>query len=248
VLELAEVHVRYGNIRALQGVSLRVDQGELIALIGGNGAGKTTTLRTISGLLRPSEGAITFEGTDLTSASTDRIVGLGISHCPEGRRIFGSLTVAENLRLGAVSVADAAATAAELENVFALFPLLKERLGQAGGTLSGGEQQMLAIGRALMSRPRLLLLDEPSLGLAPLMVERIFETISELKRQGRTILLVEQNVHQALDVADRAYVLETGRITLEGPAETLRHDPKVEQSYLGVGGVAGSVAGPGAIP
>jgi len=248
VLELADVHVRYGNIRALQGMSLRVDQGELIALIGGNGAGKTTTLRTISGLLRPSEGAITFEGTDLTSASTDRIVGLGISHCPEGRRIFGSLTVAENLRLGAVSVADAAAAAAELDNVFALFPLLKERLNQAGGTLSGGEQQMLAIGRALMSRPRLLLLDEPSLGLAPLMVERIFETISELKRQGRTILLVEQNVHQALDVADRAYVLETGRITLEGPAETLRHDPKVEQSYLGVGGVASGVAGTGAAP
>jgi len=238
VLELTDVHVRYGNIRALQGVSLRVDTGELVALIGGNGAGKTTTLRAISGLLRPSQGAITFDGTDLTSASTDRIVGLGISHCPEGRRIFGSLTVAENLRLGAVSVSDAAAAAAELENVFALFPLLKERLGQAGGTLSGGEQQMLAIGRALMSRPRLLLLDEPSLGLAPLMVERIFETITELKRQGRTILLVEQNVHQALDVADRAYVLETGRIMLEGPAETLRHDPKVEQSYLGVGGVA----------
>jgi len=238
VLELTDVHVRYGNIRALQGVSLRVDTGELIALIGANGAGKTTTLRAISGLLRPSQGAITFDGTDLTSASTDRIVGLGISHCPEGRRIFGSLTVAENLRLGAVSVSDAAAAAAELENVFTLFPLLKERLGQAGGTLSGGEQQMLAIGRALMSRPRLLLLDEPSLGLAPLMVERIFETITELKRQGRTILLVEQNVHQALDVADRAYVLETGRIMLEGPAETLRHDPKVEQSYLGVGGVA----------
>jgi len=238
VLELTDVHVRYGNIRALQGVSLRVDTGELIALIGANGAGKTTTLRAISGLLRPSQGAITFDGTDLTSASTDRIVGLGISHCPEGRRIFGSLTVAENLRLGAVSVSDTAAAAAELENVFALFPLLKERLGQAGGTLSGGEQQMLAIGRALMSRPRLLLLDEPSLGLAPLMVERIFETITELKRQGRTILLVEQNVHQALDVADRAYVLETGRIMLDGPAEMLRHDPKVEQSYLGVGGVA----------
>jgi branched-chain amino acid transport system ATP-binding protein len=238
MLELADVHVRYGNILALQGVSLRVEQGELIALIGANGAGKSTTLRAISGLQRPSEGRITFEGADITSASTDRIVGLGISHCPEGRRIFGSLTVAENLRLGAVAVADAAASAAELENVFELFPLLKERLGQAGGTLSGGEQQMLAIGRALMSRPRLLLLDEPSLGLAPLMVERIFETISELKRQGRTILLVEQNVHQALDVADRAYVLETGRIMLDGPAETLRHDPKVEQSYLGVGGVA----------
>ena len=238
MLELADVQVRYGNIRALQGVSLRVDQGELIALIGANGAGKSTTLRAISGLQRPSEGTITFEGAEITSASTDRIVGLGISHCPEGRRIFGSLTVAENLRLGAVSVADAGAAAAELENVFELFPLLKERLGQAGGTLSGGEQQMLAIGRALMSRPRLLLLDEPSLGLAPLMVERIFATISELKRQGRTILLVEQNVHQALDVADRAYVLETGRITLEGPAETLRHEPMVEQSYLGVGGVA----------
>ncbi|MFL5770963.1 MAG: ABC transporter ATP-binding protein [Chloroflexota bacterium] len=238
MLELADVHVRYGNILALQGVSLRVDTGELIALIGANGAGKTTTLRAISGLLRPSKGTIAFEGTDLTALGTDRIVGLGISHCPEGRRIFGSLTVAENLRLGAVSVADQAATGAELEKVFELFPLLKERLGQAGGTLSGGEQQMLAIGRALMSRPRLLLLDEPSLGLAPLMVERIFETISQLKGQGRTILLVEQNVHQALDVADRAYVLETGRITLEGPTGTLRHDPKVEQSYLGVGGVA----------
>jgi branched-chain amino acid transport system ATP-binding protein len=238
VLELTGIHVRYGSIRALQGVSLRVEQGELVALIGGNGAGKSTTLRTISGLLRPTEGAITFEGADITSASTDRIVSLGISHCPEGRRIFGGLTVAENLRLGAVSRSDPAAVAEDLETVFELFPLLKERLGQSGGTLSGGEQQMLAIGRALMSRPRLLLLDEPSLGLAPLMVERIFATIAELKAQGRTILLVEQNVHQALDVADRAYVLETGRITLEGPADALRHDPKVEQSYLGVGAVA----------
>jgi branched-chain amino acid transport system ATP-binding protein len=238
VLELVDVHVRYGNIRALQGLSLRVDQGELVALIGSNGAGKSTTLRTISGLLRPAQGTITFEGADITKAATDRIVGLGISHCPEGRRIFGSLTVAENLRLGAVSRSDAAAIGADLETVFELFPLLKERLAQAGGTLSGGEQQMLAIGRALMSRPRLLLLDEPSLGLAPLMVERIFATIAELKRQGRTILLVEQNVHQALDVADRAYVVETGRISLDGPATVLRHDPKVEQSYLGVGGVA----------
>ncbi len=238
MLELVDVHVRYGNIRALQGLSLRVDQGELVALIGSNGAGKSTTLRTISGLLRPAQGTITFEGADITKAATDRIVGLGISHCPEGRRIFGSLTVAENLRLGAVSRSDAAAIGADLETVFELFPLLKERLAQAGGTLSGGEQQMLAIGRALMSRPRLLLLDEPSLGLAPLMVERIFATIAELKRQGRTILLVEQNVHQALDVADRAYVVETGRISLDGPATVLRHDPKVEQSYLGVGGVA----------
>ncbi|MFL5755283.1 MAG: ABC transporter ATP-binding protein [Chloroflexota bacterium] len=233
MLELRDVHVRYGNIRALQGVSLRVDQGELVALIGSNGAGKTTTLRTISGLLRSSPGQILFEDVDIARASTDRIVTLGVSHCPEGRRIFGSLTVRENLMLGAVSRAGRDGVAEELDLVFALFPLLKERLGQAGGTLSGGEQQMLAIGRALMSRPRLLLLDEPSLGLAPLMVERIFETIAALKSQGRTILLVEQNVHHALDVADRAYVMETGRVTLEGPAQTLRRDPQVERSYLG---------------
>ena len=233
MLELRDVHVQYGNIRSLRGVSLRVEQGELVALIGSNGAGKTTTLRTISGLLRPSPGVITFEGAEIQRAPTDRIVSLGISHCPEGRRIFGRLTVRENLTLGAVSRNDRAAIAEDLEMVFALFPVLKERLTQAGGTLSGGEQQMLAIGRALMSRPRLLLLDEPSLGLAPLMVERIFETIAELKRQGRTILLVEQNVHHALDIADRAYVLETGQITLEGPAAVLRRDPSVERSYLG---------------
>jgi branched-chain amino acid transport system ATP-binding protein len=240
MLELKDVHVRYGSIRALAGVSLRVETGELVALIGSNGAGKSTTLRTISGLLRATQGTISFEGADVTHAPSDRIVALGIAHCPEGRRIFGGLTVAENLRLGGVSRArsQTAAVAEDLEMVLQLFPLLRERLGQAGGTLSGGEQQMLAIARALMSRPRLLLLDEPSLGLAPLMVERIFETIAELKRQGRTILLVEQNVHQALDVADRAYVLETGRITLDGAADVLRHDPKVEQSYLGVGGVA----------
>jgi branched-chain amino acid transport system ATP-binding protein len=233
MLELHDVHVHYGNIRSLQGVSLQVAEGELVALIGSNGAGKTTTLRTISGLLRPSPGAITFEGAEIQRASTDRIVALGISHCPEGRRIFGSLTVRENLILGAVSRSDHAAIAEDEAMVFALFPLLKERLRQAGGTLSGGEQQMLAIGRALMSRPRLLLLDEPSLGLAPLMVERIFETIAELKRQGRTILLVEQNVHHALDIADRAFVMETGRITLEGPADVLRRNPLVERSYLG---------------
>ncbi len=237
MLELHDLHVRYGAIRALQGVSLTVRQGELVALIGSNGAGKTTVLRTISGLLRASAGTISFEATDITRAPTDRIVSLGISHCPEGRRIFGGLSVGENLRLGAVGQRDKEAAAADLEMVFTLFPLLKERLGQAGGTLSGGEQQMLAIGRALMSRPRLLLLDEPSLGLAPLMVERIFETIAALKAQGRTILLVEQNVHHALDIADRAYVLETGRITLDGPADLLRRNPKVEQSYLGVGGV-----------
>jgi branched-chain amino acid transport system ATP-binding protein len=239
MLELAEIHVRYGNIRALQGVSLTVAKGELVALIGSNGAGKTTVLRTISGLLRPSSGTIAFEGADITRAATDRIVALGISHCPEGRRIFGGLSVGENLRLGGVAQRDKQAVAADLDRVLTLFPVLKVRIGQAGGTLSGGEQQMLAIGRALMSRPRLLLLDEPSLGLAPLMVERIFDTIAELKADGRTILLVEQNVHHALDVADRAYVLETGRITLEGPAPVLRRNPKVEQSYLGVGGVSG---------
>ena len=238
MLELSGVHVRYGNIRALQGLSLRVETGELVALIGSNGAGKSTTLRTISGLLRPTAGTITFDGADITRAATDRIVALGVSHCPEGRRIFGGLTVAENLRLGAVSRTDRSAIEADRETVFELFPLLRERLAQVGGTLSGGEQQMLAIGRALMSRPRLLLLDEPSLGLAPLMVERIFATIAELKSRGSTILLVEQNVHQALDVADRAYVVETGRITLEGLADDLRHDPKVEQSYLGAGTLA----------
>ena len=238
MLELTDVEVRYGSIRALHSVSFEIAEGELVALIGSNGAGKTTTLRTISGLLRPTGGMISFEGADISHASTDQIVALGISHCPEGRRIFGRLTVAENLRLGAVSRGDRRAVADDLEMVFGLFPLLKERIGQAGGTLSGGEQQMLAIGRALMSRPRLLLLDEPSLGLAPLILERIFETISELKRQGLTILLVEQNVHHALDVADRAYVMETGRMTLSGPADVLRHDPKVEHSYLGVGGVA----------
>ncbi len=238
MLELDDLHVRYGNIRALQGVTLRVETGELVAIIGSNGAGKSTTLRTISGLMRPWQGAIRFEGADISRARTDAIVALGISHCPEGRRIFGRLTVAENLRLGAVSRSDRAATAEDLAMVFELFPRLKERESQAGGTLSGGEQQMLAIGRALMSRPRLILLDEPSLGLAPLMVERIFETISELKRTGRTILLVEQNVHHALDIADRAYVMETGRVTLEGTAAELRQNPKVEQAYLGVGAVS----------
>ena len=237
MLELADVHVRYGNIRALQGVSLRVASGELVALIGSNGAGKSTTLRTISGLLGRRRGR---SRSRVRTSRPPRPIGsspwgLALSR---GSAIFGSLTVAENLRLGSVSRSDASGIAEDLEVVFELFPLLKERTGQPGGTLSGGEQQMLAIGRALMSRPRLLLLDEPSLGLAPLMVERIFATIAELKRQGRTILLVEQNVHQALDVADRAYVLETGRITLDGEAAVLRHDPKVEHSYLGVGGVA----------
>ncbi|MFL5800946.1 MAG: ABC transporter ATP-binding protein [Roseiflexaceae bacterium] len=232
MLELRDIHVAYGGIRALSGVSLRVEAGELVALIGSNGAGKSTTLKTISGLLRPRQGAILYEGREITRAATDRIVALGISHCPEGRRIFGRLSVRENLLLGAVQ-RGGQDLHADLDRVYELFPRLKERLSQAGGTLSGGEQQMLAIGRALMSRPRLLLLDEPSLGLAPLMVERIFEVIGELKRQGATILLVEQNVHHALGLADRAYVLESGRVTLDGPAAQLKHSPLVEQSYLG---------------
>jgi branched-chain amino acid transport system ATP-binding protein len=231
MLELNDIHVSYGSIRALSGVSLRVNTGELVALIGSNGAGKSTTLKTISGLLRPRQGSIVYQGHEITRAPTNRIVGLGISHCPEGRRIFGRLTVRENLLLGAVR--RKATLTEDLGRVYELFPLLKERLHQAGGTLSGGEQQMLAIGRALMSRPALLLLDEPSLGLAPLMVERIFGVIRELKRQGTTMLLVEQNIHHALNVADRAYVMETGRTTLEGPAAELRRNAQVEQSYLG---------------
>jgi branched-chain amino acid transport system ATP-binding protein len=232
MLELVDVSVHYGNIRALDGMSLRVETGELVALIGSNGAGKSTTLKTISGLLRPSAGTIRYDGADITRESTDRIVGLGISHCPEGRRIFGRLTVRENLVLGGIQRTPADVRG-EMEVVLELFPRLRERLGQAGGTLSGGEQQMLAIARALMGKPRVLMLDEPSLGLAPQMVEHIFTIIENLKRQGLTMLLVEQNVHHALDVADRAYVMETGRVSLEGAAEALRHDPRVEQSYLG---------------
>jgi len=237
MLILENVSVNYGAIEALTGISMQVAKGEVVTLIGANGAGKTTTLKTASGLLHPRQGTVSFEGRDISKTPAHELVRGGIGQAPEGRRIFSRMTVLENLQMGAF-IRDLKGIQPDIERVFTLFPRLRERIGQLGGTLSGGEQQMLAIGRALMSRPRLLLLDEPSLGLAPLMVERIFETISELKRQGRTILLVEQNVHQALDVADRAYVLETGRIMLDGPAETLRQDPKVEQSYLGVGGVA----------
>ncbi len=235
MLELTDVRVYYGNIRALDGVSFRVGAGELVAIIGSNGAGKSTTLRTISGLLRARSGRVVYEGQDITRASTDRIVSLGISHCPEGRRVFGRLTVRENLVLGGVQ-RPAAASAAEMERMAELFPRLRERMDQPGGTLSGGEQQMLAIARALMAKPRLLILDEPSLGLAPLMVERVFEVVGELKRQGLTILLVEQNVHHALEVADRAYVMESGRITIEGTVEALRSDRRVEDAYLGFRG------------
>lgn len=233
MLTLSDLKVSYGAIRALRGISLDVQAGELVALIGSNGAGKTTTLRTVSGLLRPLTGKATFEGHDLSRLAPHQIVRMGISHVPEGRQIFGSLSVQHNLHLGAVARKDRISMSDDLERVFALFPVLKQRLRQSGATLSGGEQQMLAIGRALMARPRLLLLDEPSLGLAPLLVERIFESIAQLKAEGTTILLVEQNARQALEVADRGYVLETGRVAIEGPAVELAADPDVERAYLG---------------
>ena len=233
MLELKDVEVSYGNIRALKGVSLQVADGELVTLIGSNGAGKSTTLKTISGLLRPKAGALTYNQHPIDHLPAHQIVALGISHCPEGRRVFAQLTVAENLRLGAVQRRDRAVIQRDVEHVYALFPILKDRSKQLAGTLSGGEQQMLAISRALMSRPKLLLLDEPSLGLSPLLVQVIFDTIEQLKREGTTILLVEQNARLALDVADRAYVMETGHITLQGPTAQLKQDPLVEQSYLG---------------
>ncbi len=232
MLELTDVHAAYGNIRALHGVSMEVRTGEAVAVIGANGAGKSTTLRTISGLMRARSGTITYDGIDITHASTDRIVSLGISHCPEGRRVFGRLSVHENLVLGGVQ-RRASDVLADIRQIGELFPRLAERIDQPAGTLSGGEQQMLAVARALMAKPRLLILDEPSLGLAPLLVQHIFEVIERLKDQGLTILLVEQNVHHALDLADRAYIMESGRITLEGSAAELMHDHRVESAYLG---------------
>ncbi len=233
MLELDNVEVYYGKIQALKGVSLTVNTGELVALIGSNGAGKSTTLRTISGLMRPKQGSITYDGQRIDKLPSHEVVRLGIAHCPEGRRIFGRLTVAENLRLGAVSQSDRAAVERARDQVFELFPRLKERIGQFANTLSGGEQQMLAIGRAMMSQPKLLLLDEPSLGLAPLLVESVFGVVQSIKKQGGTILLVEQNARQALEIADRGYVMETGRIILQGSAAELQTNPQVEQAYLG---------------
>jgi len=233
MLELRDVHTYYGNIHALKGVSLTVNPGEVVTLIGSNGAGKTTTLRTIQGLLRPKQGSITFEGRDLTTLGTDHIVSLGICQSPEGRMIFTRMTVLENLEMGAFLRRDPKGIAADLERVFALFPRLQERIHQKGGTLSGGEQQMLAIGRALMARPRLLMLDEPSMGLAPLLVSQIFAIIRDIHAQGMTILLVEQNARRALAVADRGYVLQTGEIVLSDQAEALQHNEMVRKAYLG---------------
>jgi branched-chain amino acid transport system ATP-binding protein len=233
VLELEDVSVSYGSIRALRGISLSVHEGELVTLIGSNGAGKSTCLLAISGVLHPQQGRIIYKGQDITRLSPFEVVRRGISQAPEGRHIFARLSVEENLMLGAGQRTDKAGLEKDRRWVYDLFPVLRDRLSQAAGTLSGGEQQMLAMGRALMSRPELLLLDEPSLGLAPLMVETIFDVTRKVRAEGGTILLVEQNARQALEVADRGYVLETGQIILEGDAASLRNDAGVEKAYLG---------------
>jgi len=232
VLKVEAIDVAYGEIRALKGVALEVGQGEIVTILGNNGAGKTTTLKTISGLLHPTRGAITLEDESLLDVPPHAIVSRGIAHVPEGRRIFNRLTVRENLMMGAYLRGDSG-IAADLERVFGLFPRLSERLTQVAGTLSGGEQQMLAIGRALMANPRLLLLDEPSMGLAPVLVEQIFDTITDINRQGMTILLVEQNAAMALSIAHRGYVLETGSIALAGTAAELSENADVRKAYLG---------------
>jgi branched-chain amino acid transport system ATP-binding protein len=233
MLKLEDVNVHYGEVRALKGISLEVGEGELVTLLGANGAGKSTALMTISGILRSRTGQITFDGRDVTRTDAYDMVQMGIIQCPEGRRIFGGLTVLENLRMGAVRRQDRRAVQVDLDWVCTLFPVLGQRLNQSGATLSGGEQQMLAIGRALIARPRLLMLDEPSLGLAPLIVRAIFDVIQQLHSQGVTILLVEQNVRQALQIADRGYLLETGRVVLNGPVPELRANPEIEHFYLG---------------
>jgi branched-chain amino acid transport system ATP-binding protein len=243
LLELVDVEVSYGAVTALRGVRLQVDAGEIVTLLGANGAGKTTTLRSISGLLRPRAGEILLDGEPLSRMAPHTLVSRGVSHAPEGRRVFPSMSVRENLLMGAFH--DRRHAQQDMDRVFALFPRLAERISQAGGTLSGGEQQMLAIGRALMSRPRLMLLDEPSMGLAPLIVQTIFSVIAEINRDGVAVLLVEQNAAQALRIANRGYVLETGQVVLEGPASQLLSDDRVRQAYLGedVGAAEPSSAG-----
>ncbi len=234
MLEVQEVQVYYGKIHALKGISLQVGKGEIVALLGNNGAGKTTTLKTISALLRPRSGRVLLEGEPIHDLPPHEIVARGVAHAPEGRKIFNRLTVTENLEMGAYLRSDAA-IAEDMERVFSLFPRLKERRAQVAGTLSGGEQQMLAIGRALMARPRILLLDEPSMGLAPILVEQIFATVGDINHQGTTILLVEQNAAMALSIAHRGYVLETGTIALHGSAVELQEHPDVRRAYLGEG-------------
>ena len=232
MLRVDAVHTYYGQIHALQGISMEVSKGEVVTLIGANGAGKTTTLKTISGLLHPRHGKVWFEGEDISHVSAHRLVEKGIGHAPEGRRIFSRLTVLENLQMGAFTRRNANLEP-DIERVYTLFPRLKERSGQLGGTLSGGEQQMLAIGRALMCEPRMLLLDEPSLGLAPILIAQVFETIKEINAQGTTVLLVEQNALQALSIAHRGYVLQTGNVVLTGTGAELRQNETVRKAYLG---------------
>ena len=233
MLQVQNLVVRYGGITAVDGVSLEIRAHETVALIGANGAGKTTTLQTISGLLKPAAGQVLFQGEEITKASAESIVAWGVIQVPEGRQVFAKLTVEENLKLGAYLQKDKEKIQATHQRVMELFPILKERRRQAAGTLSGGEQQMLAIGRALMSQPRLLLLDEPSMGLSPLMTQQVFDVLQELKKEGLTILLVEQNAYEALTISDRAYIMETGNITLEGKSSELIDDPRVRDAYLG---------------
>src|SRR5947209_624802 len=233
MLRLEGLRAGYGPIEALRGLDLEVQQGELVCLLGANGAGKSSTLRTISGLLRPRAGRIVFDGAEIQGRDPSDVLRAGIAHCPEGRRVFPYLTVRENLAMGAYVRRDGAAIAADLERVYAHFPILADRRRQAAGTLSGGEQQMLAIGRCLMARPRLILFDEPSLGLAPTVTETVFQIIAGIQREGTTVLMVEQNAYMALQLAGRAYVMETGRITLEGPAKDLMQNDHVKKAYLG---------------
>lgn len=233
VLEVNDVHTYYGNIHALKGVTIKVQPGEIVTLIGSNGAGKSTTLKTISGILKPTKGNVTFEGKRIDQVPPDEVVKLGIAQSPEGRRIFSRMTVLENLEMGAFARKDRANVKTDMERVFELFPRLKERLNQKGGTMSGGEQQMLAIGRAMMSRPKVLLLDEPSMGLSPILVETIFDVVRDINKQGTTILLVEQNALMALQVANRGYVLQTGQIVLEDSGANLLKSEMVRKAYLG---------------
>jgi branched-chain amino acid transport system ATP-binding protein len=233
LLEVTDLHTFYGNIEALKGISVRVEEGEVVTLIGSNGAGKSTTLRSISGLTPPREGSIKFDGTEIGEIPPQEIVQMGVSLSPEGRHVFPRMTVRENLDLGAYLRKDRDGIDRDIDRVFALFPRLKERERQKGGTMSGGEQQMLAIGRALMANPKLLLLDEPSMGIAPILVERIYETIAEINRQGTTILLVEQNANYALGVSKRGYVLETGKVAVEDESSQLLENPDVQKAYLG---------------
>jgi branched-chain amino acid transport system ATP-binding protein len=233
LLRLNDVHTFYVHIHALQGITLEVFPGEIVTLLGGNGAGKTTTLRTISGLIHARSGTVHLDDDDITHVPAHRLVSRGVAHAPEGRRIFGRMTVLENLQMGAYTRSDKGELQADFDRVFQLFPRLRERSGQAGGTLSGGEQQMLAIGRALMTHPKLLLLDEPSMGLSPILVEQIFQVIRDIHAQGTTVLVVEQNALMALGVAHRGYILQTGRIVLEDTAANLRQNPDVQKAYLG---------------